>query len=93
MMANEFVRHALTLCPHVVMLLRLNFLESTGRSDILDKGQLATVLPFRNRLPMMHRDGWTGPKATSATPFAWFVWNRHHAGPPTIHRITAEAGR
>jgi hypothetical protein len=56
-LANQFVRHGLTVCPNVVMLLRLAFLESTGRTDILDNGQLAMVLPFRNRLPMMHRDG------------------------------------
>jgi hypothetical protein len=87
-LANQFVRHGLTLCPNVVMLLRLAFLESTGRTDILDNGQLAMVLPFRNRLPMMHRDGWNGPRATSATAFAWYVWNRHHAGPPAIRRLT-----
>ena len=87
--ANQFVRHALTLCPNVVMLLRLAFLESnTCRNDVLDNGQLAMVLPFRNRLPMMHRDGWKGRRNSSATAYAWFVWNRHHAGPPTVRRLT-----
>ena len=43
MLANEFVRHALTLVPRVIMLLRLAFLEGTGRSDILDEGKLARV--------------------------------------------------
>jgi hypothetical protein len=61
--AGEFVRHAFTLVPHVVMLVRLAFLESQRRSDILDDGRLARVYPFANRLPMMHRDGWEGPKA------------------------------
>ena len=32
MLANEFVAHALELCPRVVMLLRLAFLESERRS-------------------------------------------------------------
>ena len=52
--------------PRVVMLLRLAFLESKRRSGILDGGQLARVHVFRNRLPMMHRAGWAGPKASSA---------------------------
>jgi hypothetical protein len=24
---------------------------------------------------MMHRHGWTGPRASSNTAFAWFVWD------------------
>src|SRR5215469_13341749 len=34
--ANEFVAHALDLCPLVVMLLRLAFLESERRSKVLE---------------------------------------------------------
>ena len=87
-LADEFVRHALTLCPTVIMLLQLAFIESVGRSDILDNEQLAVVLPFRNRLPMMHRDGWTGPRSTNAQPFAWYVWNRFHSGPAIVRRVS-----
>jgi hypothetical protein len=86
--ATEFVEHALTLCPRVIMLCRLAFLESECRSGILDSGTLAAVHVFRNRLPMMHRHGWAGPRASSAMPFAWFVWNRNHAGPTTLDRIS-----
>ena len=86
--ADAFVRHALKLVPRVCMLLRLAFLESQGRSDILDGGQLARVYPFRNRLPMMHRDGWDGPIATSALAFAWYVWDREHGGPAVLSRIS-----
>jgi hypothetical protein len=92
MHANEFVRHALTLVPRVILLLRLAFIETTGRSDILDGGQLARVYVFRNRLPMLHRDGWTGPRVTSsAMPLAWFIWDRHHHGPIELRRISWEA--
>jgi len=87
-LAADFVRHGLELCPTVIMLLRLSFLESEGRSDILDGGKLARVHVFRNRLPQMHRDGWEGPKASSAIPFAWFVWDSRHTGPATINRIS-----
>lgn len=88
--AADFVRHALGLCPLVYMLLRLTFLESSNRVDILDTGELARVLVFRNRLPMMHRDGWDGPRSTSTQAFAWFVWSRHHRGCPQLYRISWE---
>jgi hypothetical protein len=37
---------------------------------------------------MMHRDGWTGPRASSAIPFAWLVWSRDHRGPPIFDRVS-----
>lgn len=86
-LADEFAAHALTLVPRVFMLLRLAFLEGTARTPILEN-HLARVHVFRNRLPMMHRDGWTGPKATSATAFAWFCWNKSHTGPTELHRVS-----
>lgn len=90
-LAAEFVRHALRLCPSVVMLMRLGFLESVGRSDILDGGQLARIWVFSNRLPLMHRHGWVGPKASSAMCFAWISWDRNHTGPAIFQRIRWEA--
>lgn len=91
-LAAKFVAHALDLCPRTVMLLRLAFLESDRRRDLLEKRGLARIHVFRKRLPMMHRDGWTGRKASSAIAFAWFVWDRAHAGPTTIDRISWERG-
>jgi hypothetical protein len=87
-LAGEFVEHALRLCPRVIMLLRLTFLESTRRTSILDGGQLARVHIFRNRLPMMHRVNWDGPKVSNPTAFAWFVWDRAHRGPTQLHRLS-----
>jgi hypothetical protein len=40
------------------MLLRLAFLEGTGRSHLFDGGKLARVHVFANRIPMMHRASW-----------------------------------
>jgi hypothetical protein len=91
-LAQQFVEHALELCPRVIMLMRLAFLESERRSGILDSGQLARVHVFRDRLPMMHRDGWAGPKASSAVAFAWFVWDRNHRGPTVTNRISWRGG-
>jgi hypothetical protein len=86
-LAEPFIRHALTLCPKAIMLLRLAFLESERRSEILDGGYLARVHVFKRRLPMMHREGWTGNKAGNSMAFAWMVWDRSHTGPAELHRV------
>jgi hypothetical protein len=86
-LAQAFVEKALEL-PLVIMLLRLAFLESERRSNILDNAGLARIHVFKNRLPMMHRKGWTGPKASSAISFAWFVWDTSYHGRTTIDRIS-----
>lgn len=86
--AQAFVKRALDIAPLVVMLLRLAFLESERRCDILDNGMLREVLPYRKRLPMMHRDGWEGRRGNSAMAFAWFVWSRDHSGPAIVRRIS-----
>jgi hypothetical protein len=86
-LAADFVRHGLELLPTVAMLLRLNFLESEGRTDIIDGGSLARVHVFADRLPRMHRQGWEGSRSSSTTAYAWFVWQRDYAGPITLDRI------
>ena len=88
---NRFIAHALDLSPRVIMLARLALLESVARTEILEYRNLVRVHVFRNRLPMMHRDGWDGPRASSAVAYAWFVWDRDHHGLPTLNRISAEA--
>jgi hypothetical protein len=91
-LAAQFAAHALSLCPRVAMLLRLTFLESTRRNAILDGGQLARVHVFRNRLPMMHRDGWAGNRTSNSVAFAWFVWERGYTGDAKIDRISWQRG-
>lgn len=89
-LAAEFASHAISILfvPKVCMLLRLAFLESERRSALLDTGLLARVYVFRNRLPMMHRDGWQGNRASSSVAFAWFVWEIGHKGPTELRRIS-----
>jgi hypothetical protein len=87
-LAEQFVEHALQLCPLVVMLLRLAILESERRCGILEGRGLARVQVFRRRLPMMHRAGWEGRKANSGMAFAWFIWDCAHRGPAAINRIS-----
>jgi hypothetical protein len=90
-LAGDFVAHALALgIAKVAMLLRIQFLESECRSSILDNGLLTRVYVFSRRLPMMHRHGWEGPKATSGFTFAWFVWEAGHRGRAEIQRISWE---
>ena len=75
-LADEFTRHALTLVDTVWIFQRLSWLEGAKRSDLIDT-HLDQILLGIERLPMMHRDGWEGPKlAASAMPFAWFHFER-----------------
>jgi hypothetical protein len=98
-LAAPFVAHALDLGSRaVIMLLRLAFLEGgTGEQEkhrlrryVLDEIPPARIYVFRKRLPMMHRDGWQGRKATSQTAYAWFVWDRSYTGLTTTERISWE---
>jgi hypothetical protein len=88
--AEPFVAHALERAPLVIMLLRFAFMESERRCNILENRGLARLHVFRKRLPMLHRDGWQGPKANSGMAFAWFVWIRHYVGPTFVDRISWE---
>jgi hypothetical protein len=89
--ATEFVEHSIDLVPRAVMLLRLSFLESRRRSHIFKSGKLVTVFPFIERLPMMHRSGWSGPRASSNVAYAWFYFWRDHNAPATIEHISIHA--
>ena len=87
---QKFVERALELCPLVIILARLAFYEGQRRSKLLEESGLARIHVFANRLPMIHREGWTGPKASSAIVFAWFTWQKGYTGPTTIDRISWE---
>ena len=85
-LADQFVRQSRILVPTTIMLLRLAFLEADCRTDILESGDLARVIVFRKRLPMMHRHGWEGKKTDNMVAYAWFIWERDHKGPAEISR-------
>jgi hypothetical protein len=86
-LAARFAGHALSLVPDVYLLLRLAFLESVGRTELLEHSGLRRVLVFRKRLPRMHRKNHDGPRASSSMAFAWMCWRRNFAGPTTLVRI------
>jgi hypothetical protein len=77
-----FVARAVEIAAYVAMLLRIAFLEGAQRLK-LTSGAVRVYVASR-RLPMMHRDGWDGPKASSAMAFAWFVWDARHSGPTQL---------
>jgi hypothetical protein len=78
----------------MALLLNLNFLagfDDDDRNFALDENPPARIFVFTRRLPMMHRDGWTGPVAASRMNTAWFVWEQdgegRYAGPTIIGRV------
>ena len=82
-LALEFAENALRLTSgKVAMLLRLAWLEGQERRAFFVAHPPARVWVFSKRLPMMHRENWTGRKASSPVPItAWFVWEYGHVGP------------
>ena len=97
MHADEFITHGIELGCAVVVLLRLMAQEGVDgkvkgsgvRSKLIDQ-HLLRVWAGRERLPMMHREGWTGPKikgGISGAPFAWFVFSPQ-AHPPETGYVT-----
>jgi hypothetical protein len=83
-LADEFVRRALALAPYVAMLLRINFLASTGRKGLFSSHPPARIHVSSRRFPMMHRQGWDGEIATSTMDHAWLIWDVRHAGEPVV---------
>ncbi len=82
---NAFVAHALRVYQprKMALLLNLNFLcgfADDDRNFVMDDCPPARVYVFKRRLPMMHRDGWEGNKASSRMNTAWFIWERDEAG-------------
>jgi hypothetical protein len=60
---------------HVALLLRTNFLmDAEGRGCWLDRNEPTRVDHLLLRLPMMHREDWTGKRSSGNTPFSWVVW-------------------
>jgi hypothetical protein len=72
--AQRFAERALAEVPYVALLLRTNFLmDAERRGRWLDRNEPTRVYYLLPRLPMMHREGWTGKRSSSNTPFSWVV--------------------
>jgi len=88
-LAKEFVEKALTIAnDKVIMLMKIQFLESKGRREFLENSPLKYVYCFSERQPTM-RNGWkinpkTGKPWSSALFLAWFVWEIGYEGEPIV---------
>lgn len=83
-LGDAFVRTAYAHAQRgVAMLLRLVFLEGGKRYRLLHEDcPLTAVAPFSERVPMVK--GRWDPEASSATAYAWFVWQKGVSGPPVL---------
>jgi len=73
--AADFALKAFNEVDYLALLLRTNFLESADRRERIFRRFPPTRIHISSRrLPMMHREGWTGKKSASNTCFAWFCW-------------------
>lgn len=90
-LAEEFVRRALTMATSgVAMLARSVFIESETRYPLFSSGAFKAFCPFASRLPMVK--GQYDPKASSATSYAWFIWQpTMRSGDPLTIIIPPEA--
>jgi hypothetical protein len=74
------IQRAIKLVPYVALLLRLAFLEDHEPPRRKLTSSVSRVHIAARRLPMMHRDGWDGPRETSSTAYAWIIWDRRCLG-------------
>jgi len=83
-LAEEFVLKALTIAKYgVAILARTVFLESSGRFNRIFKEQPPTKFAqFVERVPMIR--GRLDIKATTATGYAWLVWEKGSTGYPRL---------
>ena len=79
-LAEEFVLRGLEIAKRgVAMLTRTVFLESCGRYErLFHKLPPTKVAQFVERVPMVK--GRLDPKASTATGYAWLVWEKEDAG-------------
>lgn len=75
-LAEEFVLQAMTVARKgVAILARTVFLESVGRFEsIFKRNPPSAFAQFSERVPMIR--GRVDPKASTATGYAWFVWEK-----------------
>ena len=85
-LAQKFVERALLLAERkVAMLLKLVFLESSGRYNMFRNSPLKTVYVFCKRQPIWAEGKVGGNSGLIA--YAWFVWDKSYNGKPCIEWI------
>ena len=85
-LAQQFLERALVLAEaKIAMLLKLVFLESASRYNLLKSSPLQTVYVFSKR-QKIYKNGDVG-KNSGLIAYAWFVWDKDYNGKPTIEWI------
>lgn len=86
-LGEQFARHALRLTTgKVALLCRLMWLEGSERRKMFESAPLARVWVFSKRIGFLRNEiATTG----GMVPYAWFVFEHGHAGPPTLGWIEA----
>jgi len=86
--AKEFVLKAKrTASKKIAMLLKLVFLESSGRYEMFQDEEfpLKTVYVFCKRVNI-YKNGIVG-KNSGLIAYAWFVWDKEYSGQPMVEWI------
>lgn len=72
---EEFTERAARIAPYVAIFARLAWFESAGRHHWWRQVGLSRIIKIADRLPMMHREGYEGPKLSNAGQcFGWFIF-------------------
>lgn len=86
----DFAKKALQVATHkVAFIQRLCWLEGQKRAAFLERSPLARIHVFRNRICMPPGEKKDLPAKGGFIAYAWFVWDKSHTGPATVHWITA----
>lgn len=94
-LVDACISHALKVIRprKMALLLNLNWLcgyTDKDREYALEQAVPSRIIINKHRLPMMHRDGWEGDKASSQMNTMWVIWERdengNYAGNATMQR-------
>ncbi len=86
---NDYIAHALRVHQprKMAMLLNLNAVcgaDNDNRNFWMDICPPARIHVFTRRAPMMHREGYDGPRNGSQMNVGWFVWEQAAPDVPNI---------
>lgn len=81
--AQQFIEKSLDHAPIVCAFLRLGFLQAIDRKKFFENTPLKYVAVFSWRIKSS-KSGLFPKGEQSATPYAWFVWDRSYTGEPII---------
>lgn len=89
--ALQFCEHAIELCPKVAMFLKLTFLEGQKRQAFFRNHPPRYVAVCVNRIQCAKNGDPKEFVKSSATCYAWFIWERGFKGKPEILWITSKS--